>query len=79
MLQGSAAKCIQFMFNTFQPERLEAAVGAERCAFGMPFLQATLSEDGRLKASIGAGGQKSLMSQQRLGRCFQRRRAARKA
>jgi 2-dehydropantoate 2-reductase len=64
-LQRSAARCIQFMFNTFQPERLEAAIGAERCAFGMPFVQATLDADGRLKATIGAGGQKTLMSRQR--------------
>ena len=38
-LQRSAAKCIQFMFNTFHPERLQDAIGAERCAFGMPFVQ----------------------------------------
>jgi len=35
-LRRSAARSIQFMFNTFQPERLSAAVGPERCAFGMP-------------------------------------------
>ena len=64
-LQRSAAKCIQFMFNTFNPERLQAAIGVERCAFGMPFVQATLDADGRLKATIGAGGQKTIMSQQR--------------
>jgi len=46
VLQRSAARCIQFMFNTFQPERLEAAVGPGRCAFGMPFVQATLDGDG---------------------------------
>ena len=63
-LQRSAAGCIQFMFNTFQPERLQAAVGPERCAFGMPFVQATLDGDGRLKVAIGAGGQKSIMSRQ---------------
>ena len=64
-LQRSAASCIQFMFNTFQPERLEAAISPERCAFGMPFVQATLDADGRLKATIGAGGQKSIMSRRR--------------
>jgi 2-dehydropantoate 2-reductase len=53
------------MFNTFQPERLAAAIGAERCAFGMPFLQANLDDDGRLKAVIGAAGQKSLMGEPR--------------
>lgn len=64
-LRRSAAKCVQFMFNTFDPERLRAAVGNERSAFGMPFVQATLDRDGRLKARIGAGGQKTLMSDQR--------------
>ena len=64
-LQRSAARCIQFMFNTFQPERLEEAAGVGRCAFGMPFVQATLAADGKLKATIGAGGQKTLLSQQR--------------
>jgi len=64
VLQRSAASCIQFMFNTFQPERLEAAVGPERCAFGMPFVQATLDGDGRLKLTIGAAGQKTLISRQ---------------
>lgn len=64
-LRRSGARCVQFMFNVFDPERLQAAVGAERCAFGMNFLQATLDGDGRLKATIGAGGQKTLMDQQR--------------
>lgn len=64
-LRRSAAGCIQFMFNTFQPERLQEAVGAARCSFGMPFVQATLDGDGKLKATIGAAGQKTLMGQQR--------------
>ena len=63
-LQRSAAKCVQFMFNTFDPEKLVAALG-ERCAFGMPFVQATLDAEGRLKATIGAAGQKTIMSRQR--------------
>ena len=64
-LRRSAATCVQFMCNTFDPERLEAAIGTVRCAFGMPFVQAILDADGRLKATIGAGGQKTLMSRQR--------------
>ena len=64
-LTRSRAGCIQFMFNTFEPERLRDAIGAERCAFGMPFVQASIDDDGRLSATIGAGGQKSLMNQQR--------------
>ncbi len=61
-LQRSAAKWIQFMFNNFNPERLRDAVGAERCSFGMPFVQATVNQDGRLNAKIGAAGQKSKMN-----------------
>ena len=64
-LRRSAAGCVQFMFNTFEPERLQAALSAERCAFGMPFVQANFDQDGRLKATIGAGGQKSLMDRPR--------------
>ena len=63
-LQRSNARCVQFMFNTFDPERLRDAVGAERCAFGMPFVQASIDKDGRLNSTIGAGGQKSRMSRQ---------------
>ncbi len=64
-LRRSAAGCIQFMFNTFGPEQLQGAVGVARCCFGMPFVQATLDGDGRLKAIIGAAGQKTIMSRQR--------------
>jgi 2-dehydropantoate 2-reductase len=64
-LQRSSAKCIQFMFNTFKPEQLQTAIGSERCSFGMPFVQAVLDINGRLKATIGAGGQKTIMGQQR--------------
>ena len=64
-LRRSAARCIQFMFNTFDPERLRDAVGAHRCSFGMPFVQAQIDAEGRLKALIGAAGQRILMSEQR--------------
>jgi 2-dehydropantoate 2-reductase len=64
-LQRSAAKCVQFMFNTFHPERFQDAIGLDRCAFGMPFVQATLKGDGKLKSTIGAAGQKTIMSEQR--------------
>lgn len=63
-LARSKARSVLFMFNTFQPERLADAVGTDRCAWGMPFVQASLDADGRLKASIGAGGQKSLLSRE---------------
>ena len=61
-LQRSSAKWIQFMFNVFEPERLRDAVGANRCSFGMPFVQATVDNNGKLSAKIGAGGQKSKMN-----------------
>ena len=64
-LQRCSARCIQFMFNTFEPERLRDAIGPERCSFGMPFVQARLERDGKLKATVGAAGQKTLMGQQR--------------
>ncbi len=64
-LQRSAAKCVQFMFNNFDPERLRDAIGVERCRFGMPFVQASIDQNGQLNATIGAGGQKSKMNDQR--------------
>ena len=63
-LQRSAARWVLFMFNCFEPERLRDAVGAGRCSFGMPFVQANLDADGKLRASIGAGGQKTKLSRQ---------------
>ncbi len=64
LLQRSAAKCVLFTFNNFDPERLRDAVGAERCSFGMPFVQATVDRDGRLSARIGAAGQKTKIDNQ---------------
>ena len=63
-LARSAAQCVQFMFNTFNPERLQGAVGAGRCAFGMPFVRARLDGDGRLRKTIGAVGPKTLIGRQ---------------
>ncbi len=65
VLQRSAAGCVQFMFNTFDPERLQAAIGPERCAFGMPFVQSMLDADGRLKLTVGGTGQRTLMDRRR--------------
>ena len=61
-LQRSKARWIQFMFNQFDPESLRDAVDPERCSFGMPFVQATVDQSGKLKAKIGGGGQKSKMN-----------------
>jgi 2-dehydropantoate 2-reductase len=64
-LQRSSAKWIQFMFNNFEPEILQDAIGAGRCSFGMPFVQATVTPDGKLNATIGAAGQKTKMNDRR--------------
>ena len=61
-LQRSSARWIQFMFNVFDPESLRDAVGQDRSSFGMPFVQATVDGNGKLKSKIGAGGQKSKMN-----------------
>ncbi|SEO08732.1 2-dehydropantoate 2-reductase [Duganella sp. CF517] len=53
-LRQCAARTILFMFNNFEPERLAAAVGAQRCSFGMPFVQAKLNQAGWLRLSMGA-------------------------
>src|SRR5579875_2878265 len=63
-IQRSKAKWIQFMCNTFEPEALQVAVGANRSSFGMPFVQGSLDAGGRLNAKIGVGGQKSIMNNQ---------------
>lgn len=63
-LRRSRARCIQFMFNTFRPERLTTAIGADRVSFGMQSIQAKLDSKGRLTRRIGGGGQKTLMARQ---------------
>lgn len=62
-LQRSVAGCVLFMFNTFDPERLQRAIG-DRCAFGMPFVMATVDSEGKLDTKINPG-QKTLHSDQR--------------
>ena len=63
-LQRCRAGIILFMFNTFDPDSLCDAVGAGRAAFGMPFIQAQLDGEGRVKAIIGAAGRKTLLGDQ---------------
>lgn len=64
-LRRSTAACVQFMFNTFEPEQLAQAIGPDRYALGMPFIQARLDGDGRLDANVGGTGQKTMMDCQR--------------
>lgn len=63
-LQRSQAKSVQFMFNTFEPERFQAALGVERSSVGLPFVMSTLDDDGRLKTTISSR-RKTLHGKQR--------------
>jgi 2-dehydropantoate 2-reductase len=68
LARGKAA-AVQFMFNTFEPERLGNAVGPARCSFGMPFVMATLHGDGRLESAANPG-QKTLHGDARWAELF---------
>lgn len=68
-LQRSQAKAVQFMFNTFEPEHLSAAMGS-RCRFGRPLVAATVDPDGALNAIINPG-QKTLHGDPRWAALFQ--------
>src|SRR5499433_2468632 len=50
-LQRSKAQYVQFMFLTFEPERLRDAIGP-RCSFGMPSVMAMMDSEGRIKPTI---------------------------
>lgn len=63
-LQRSAARRLLFAFNNFRPQALCDVLGAARCDFGMPLVQATLDRAGMLQSRIGAGGQKTRLSAQ---------------
>lgn len=64
-LRRSAARRLLFVFNNFAPQKLCDALGAGRCDFGMPFVQATLDPAGLLQAKLGAGGLKTRLSHPR--------------
>jgi len=68
-LDRSKAKCVHFMFNNFEPERLRDALGADRCSFGLPFVMANVDLHGKLDAKIGAG-QKTLHGDRRWAKLF---------
>lgn len=69
-LQRSEARCIQFMFVTFNAERFADAIGDERCRFGMPAVTASLDAEGKLDAAVPR--QKTLHSDQRWVDLFNR-------
>ena len=68
-LQRSKARCVHFMFNMFDPERLRDAMGADRSSFGMPFVMARLDTEGRLEATVSAS-RKTLHGDQRWADVF---------
>ncbi len=68
-LERSRAQAIQFMFNTFEPERLATVIGASRCSFGMPFVAATVGGDGVLSTALNPG-QKTLHGDARWAEVF---------
>jgi 2-dehydropantoate 2-reductase len=68
-LARSKAQSVQLMFNTFDPERLRDAIGAERCSFGMQFVMATVDGEGKLDSRISPG-QKALHGDPRWARLF---------
>lgn len=70
-LRLSTGKTIHFFFNTFVPEHLQQAVGLGRAALGMPFIQSNLDTSGRLTATVGRGGQRSLTSDPKWADIFQ--------
>jgi len=62
-LRRCAAKSIQFMFMTFEPERLQQSVGLARSALGMPYLQSNLDDHGRVSISVGGSSRQTLTSE----------------
>ncbi len=68
-LQRSKAQYVHFMFNTFTPEHLQNAMGEHRCTFGMPFVMATLEQDGNLNFTVSSS-RKTLHSDQRWVKLF---------
>src|SRR5262249_41356186 len=70
-LQRSKAQCVQFMFVTFEPERLRDAIGSHRCSFGMPAVMATVDSEGRIKPTI-ISSLKPLHGDQRWAELFSR-------
>ncbi|WP_173570837.1 ketopantoate reductase family protein [Acetobacter conturbans] len=69
-LRRSAARAIQFMLMTFDPEHLQQAVGVERAALGMPFLQSTMDTQGRIKVTMGGASRQTLTSDPYLASIF---------
>ena len=69
-LQRSKAQWVQFMFMTFEPERLRDAIGSHRCSLGMPFpLTATMDSEGRIKSTF-INSLKTLHGHQRWAELF---------
>jgi len=71
-LQRSKAQWVQFMFVTFEPERLRDAIGSHRCSFGMPRpVMVTMDSEGRIKPTV-ISSLKTLHGDQRWAELFRR-------
>lgn len=68
-LRRSKAQCVHFMFNTFTPEHLQNALGAQHCTFGMPFVMAILEQEGILNFTVSSS-RKTLHNDQRWVKLF---------
>ncbi len=67
-LRRSKAKCIHFMMNVFEPEKLRSEVGESRSTFGMPFVMSSLSEG--VVDTTSSPSRKTLHSDQRWVQLF---------
>jgi 2-dehydropantoate 2-reductase len=68
-LRRSKARCVHFMLNTFEPERLRNAMGERRSTFGMPMVSASLNAQGQLRSTINSS-RKTLHDDQRWVQLF---------
>jgi 2-dehydropantoate 2-reductase len=70
-LTASAAKRVMFMFNTFEPfERLRAAVGTDRFAFGFPSILARVDVHGALDSKVMTSGLLTTVTDRNLADMF---------
>jgi 2-dehydropantoate 2-reductase len=72
VLHRSKTQWVQFMFVTFEPERLRDAIGSHRCSFGMPRpVMVTMDNEGRITPTI-VRSLKTLHGDQRWAELFSR-------
>ncbi len=69
VLQRCAARAVQCMFVTIDPEPIRSTIGLARCTFGMPFATALLAADGKLASTV-TSRQKTLHGDRRWAQRF---------